>query len=820
MSASHKTASSDQVLRLRGASAVSIAVVLLMALCAQFILAPTAADAAASTAPTAATWITNGAVFAIVKCNNGITYIGGAFSLVGPAGGPMQARNNIAAINTATGQATSWNPNANWDVLALAVSGDRVYAGGWFSVIGGQGRNNIAALNMTDGKAVPTWNPGANAAVRTLVYATPRGDGDNAVPTIYAGGQFTQMGGQTRNYVASVNALTGAVTPWNPNASSWVQTLAYRNNIIYAGGLFHSIGGATRNHIATLDHRSGDANPGWDPNANDAVLSIVASGDTVYVGGDFTSIGGRSRNHIAALVGDTASAWNPNANGSVNAVAVAGNTVYAGGPFSRIGGQVRNRLAALNMNTGTATSWNPNANESVFVIEASDTIVYAGGLFTAMGGSGHSYFAQFDVLSSDWYLAEGTTAWGFDCHIAVMNPNSTAVTAKVTYMTDSGPLDGGDWSLKANSQVLINPRDKIGDRDFSTAVACKEGKSIAVDRTMFWASSGGQMESHNSVGVQAPSRNWYLPEGSCNWGFETFLLIQNPNATAANCKVKYTMLGSLTETVNHTIPANSRVTYKMVDEIPDYVPEDASIAVESDVPVIPERSMYRNSRRAGTDSIGSNTLSRTWYLAEGTSAWGFTTYILLQNSSGENATVNITYMTPQGPVQQDQFVLSHLSRKTIRVNDVPGMANKDFSTRIESTIPIGAERSMYWDNGTGEAGHDSIGLTSPHAEFYLPSGGVGGASGCETWTLVQNPNSTEVKVEISYLTTNGATNVTFQDTIAANSRKTYNMADKLPGGSSAAIRVRSLSGKMIMSERAMYWNNKGAGTDTIGGYSD
>ena len=37
----------------------------------------------------------------------------------------------------------------------------------------------------------------------------------------------------------------------------------------------------------------------------------------------------------------------------------------------------------------------------------------------------------------------------------------------------------------------------------------------------------------------------------------------------------------------------------------------------------------------------------------------------------------------------------------------------------------------------------------------------------------------------------------------------------------AAIMVTSkTSGKKIMCERAMYWNNRGAGTDTIGGFSD
>ena len=37
----------------------------------------------------------------------------------------------------------------------------------------------------------------------------------------------------------------------------------------------------------------------------------------------------------------------------------------------------------------------------------------------------------------------------------------------------------------------------------------------------------------------------------------------------------------------------------------------------------------------------------------------------------------------------------------------------------------------------------------------------------------------------------------------------------------AAVLVRSKTpGKGIMVERAMYWNNRGAGTDTVGGYGD
>ena len=63
-------------------------------------------------------------------------------------------------------------------------------------------------------------------------------------------------------------------------------------------------------------------------------------------------------------------------------------------------------------------------------------------------------------------------------------------------------------------------------------------------------------------------------------------------------------------------------------------------------------------------------------------------------------------------------------------------------------------------------------------------------------------------------------NVVFNDTVPANSRKTYNMADTGITGRAAVMVDCTTAGKKIMVERAMYWNSRGAGTDTIGGYTD
>ena len=63
--------------------------------------------------------------------------------------------------------------------------------------------------------------------------------------------------------------------------------------------------------------------------------------------------------------------------------------------------------------------------------------------------------------------------------------------------------------------------------------------------------------------------------------------------------------------------------------------------------------------------------------------------------------------------------------------------------------------------------------------------------------------------------------VTRTETVKGNSRKTFNMAETLNLSDRAVIMVTSnTKGKKIMVERAMYWNNRAAGTDTIGGYGD
>ena len=128
---------------------------------------------------------------------------------------------------------------------------------------------------------------------------------------ILAGGNFTSIGGQTRNYIARLDATTGLADSFDPNANGTVYSIAVQaDGKILAGGVFTSIGGQTRNRIARLDATTGLADS-FDPNANDDVYSIAVQADgKILAGGDFTTIGGQTRNFFARLTNDTAALQN------------------------------------------------------------------------------------------------------------------------------------------------------------------------------------------------------------------------------------------------------------------------------------------------------------------------------------------------------------------------------------------------------------------------------------------------------------------------------------------------------------------------------
>jgi hypothetical protein len=401
----------------------------------------------------------SGVIKASVSDGAGGFFIGGSFTEVGDF-----ARNNLAQID-ASGAVTTWNPNADSVVNALAISGSTVYAGGEFTNLGGITRNRLAAIG-TDG-SLGDWNPNADNSVNSLIISDS---------TVYAGGGFTSLGGTPRNYLAAIGT-DGTLNTWDPNADNVVNALAISGSTVYAGGYFTNLGNTSRNRLAAIDATTGLVNSNWNPNASGTITSLAISGSKVYAGGGFTTIGGSTRNRLAAIGADgSLTTWDPNASSTVTSLAISGSTVYAGGFFTTLGGIPRNRLAAINavdvpspLLSGDVTTWNPNANSYVSSLAIRNSTLYAGGDFTRLGDVLRRGLAAVDAITgavnSSWnpnpnslvntLAISGSTVYagGYFTNIGGSPRNRLAAINAVDVPS---PLLSGDvttWNPNANSNV-------------------------------------------------------------------------------------------------------------------------------------------------------------------------------------------------------------------------------------------------------------------------------------------------------------------------------------------------------------------------------
>lgn len=381
-----------------------------------FAVAAISPTGTVSAAPTDAEIV--GDAYAVVAQPDGGIVVGGNFQKA-----DQTARSNILRLRSDGTLDSSWDASANAYVLALATDGGgSVYAGGYFNVVGGESRFGIAKLSGTgSGAADPDWDPSAD----DVVYSLAVGAGN----TVYAGGRFSAIGGQSRSHVAKLDP-TGAANPsWNPGADGDVSALAVDSSgAVYVGGEFSLIGGVARSHLAKLGS-TGVVDSAWNIPADNSVNSLTLAGNNVlYVGGNFNNLGGQVRAHIAKLQtagsGSVDANWNPAANGVVRALAIdTTGALFAGGGFSIIGGQSRNAIAKLDGGgIGAAeAAWNPGADFYVDALAVTgNQAIIVGGEFGTIGGqsrlglallppSGNPVMATTTSITS---IAPGTTVTG------------------------------------------------------------------------------------------------------------------------------------------------------------------------------------------------------------------------------------------------------------------------------------------------------------------------------------------------------------------------------------------------------------------------
>lgn len=352
---------------------------------------------------------TAGSVAAIAEYGSSILAAGGLTSIAGVT------TSGIAAVDKVTGATTVFaRSSGGVTVSTLAISGSEIYAGGFFTSMGGQPRTNLAALDITTGR-LTDWSPltGTYNGIGVLALAVQGS-------LVYAGGNFLLAGGQPRNYLAAIDAVTGLATGWNPGANAAVNAILVRGSTVYVGGQFSTLGGMPRSRLGAVSTVSG-LTTAWNPSPNSSVAALATDGRVVYAGGTFSMVGGQSRYAVAALdtITGTPTPWSVGVaraslgTGDVEAIAIDGNTVYLGGLFAWVGTNARTNLAAVDATTGIATSWNPGTGggDIVLSLAVANGTVYVGGNLVGVGGLTRNGIAAVDEASGN-VLGWAPEAWG------------------------------------------------------------------------------------------------------------------------------------------------------------------------------------------------------------------------------------------------------------------------------------------------------------------------------------------------------------------------------------------------------------------------
>jgi hypothetical protein len=307
--------------------------------------------------------------------------------------------------------------------------------------------------------------------------------------------------------------------------------------------------------------------------------------------------------------------------------------------------------------------------------------------------------------SPTWYFAEGSVGY-FEEVFTIFNPSNGPVDVTATYYGASGVIGQSVHHIEEGpGRTVFWVRDVIGAVDHGTKFEARNLAGaltpVVVERSMTWQASGAFLDENGSPGVPAGQMVWHFAEGDT--GLTTYLLLLNPNPDTQNVQVKYLHENGTAYQTDVSMPANSRMTVAP----PAWLPAGSfgmRVGSYTGVPIVAERSMYGGTNWTfGHTGVGANALANFWAFSEGATGSFFSTYFLLANPNATQADVWLKFTRTDGGVVWHYVAVPATSRRTIDVNNVPGMSSTEFRTEIISVglppSPIVAERATYWPGG-------------------------------------------------------------------------------------------------------------------------
>ncbi|MBI2939481.1 MAG: hypothetical protein HYY04_03505 [Chloroflexi bacterium] len=454
----------------------------------------------------------------------------------------------------------------------------------------------------------------------------------------------------------------------------------------------------------------------------------------------------------------------------------------------------------VNLSLLDGTLGNRNVNE-LAIDRATPQTLYAGTNDGAWVFSFAPAPLPFTPVVS-WFFAEGSTQPPFDTWFLIQNPTAAAATVRFTFQFPGGGTQTRDFVVGPTSRFSLFANQVIPNVPFSTRIDANQ--QVFAERAMFVSFDG-----HAVTGIPGPNRTWLFAEGSTQNPFHTWLLLQNPNNQPATATITYLRVAAAPQVQILSLPPNSRTSIFVNQVLPN---EAFSSRIDSDLPIIAERAMFRFPGNAATGVSGVNGPSPAWFFAEGNttqSPTAFDSWLLLQNPNPVSVVATITLFQENGNTVTLAPVLPPTSRQSVFLNQV--LLNASFGIRVEATAPIIAERSMFF--GVEPRGaHATQGASELKSEWNLAEGSTQ-APFTEVIAIL-NPHAAVMNVHVDFELPGGQ--VIGRDFTIGPTRKLSITVDQIIPDSPVSARVTTSLPSAV--ERTLFLNKLGSlgGTNTIG----
>jgi hypothetical protein len=444
-------------------------------------------------------FVPNGGIDSMAGAGNTV-YLTGQFSSFAARSG------NVAVIDQA-GHVDPSGPVIEGDIHAILPDGaGGFFVGGDFNTVGTVDCPNLAHVRA-DYSLDSGWCPTPDGSIRSLA----RSGG-----TLYAGGDFTSVGGDSLRALAALDARTGTVLPWDAGLSGGllgagpvVRALAVTGGTVLAGGYFAVAGGLPRRGLVALEAASGKAT-GWNPCVGacvGGVGAIVVDGRRAIVAGSFRRTPGHGVQRLTAIDLATGRVSEPFArpDGAVDALALARGELYAGGEFDTIGGTKVAGLVAFDVKTGGLLHWRPDLGGSradVSALAISGSIAYALGDFESVGGKPRQGLAAIDIRSgraTGWNPNPDSVTYGFGAITRV----GAHIVVGGTFGAFGTPVRrDGFAAINGSTGELTGWQPQLGGNANLALGGC-EGAVAAAGSTVFLAGAFSSVDGRSRAGLAA-----------------------------------------------------------------------------------------------------------------------------------------------------------------------------------------------------------------------------------------------------------------------------------------------------------------------------